>query len=99
MISEERQAQVDKIKEQLKDKTLIPFVREGLSFAKALWAQARTPRGKRLVTPEILKKRLEICGSCPEMGKRTCLFCKCNVRLKCSWSTSSCGLGFWNKEV
>jgi hypothetical protein len=99
MTPEEKLQQVEKIKEQLQNKNLTPFIRKGLSFAKALWAQAKAPRGKRLVSPEIQKKRLDICDSCEYRGKKTCKFCSCNLSLKTLFATSACGQGSWSKEI
>ena len=49
------------------------------------------------VSPEIAKKRLKICKSCPHLLKRTgnCKKCGCFVDVKTLYQDQYCKLGKW----
>lgn len=48
-------------------------------------------------TPEIQKKRLDICNGCPKLNKtiNQCNECGCFVKQKVKYKKSSCPLGKW----
>lgn len=48
-----------------------------------------------MASPEDKQKRIDICGSCPELSNGRCKVCGCNYNAKISLASSSCPKGLW----
>jgi uncharacterized paraquat-inducible protein A len=67
------------------------------TFSKAVLTQVAS--GFPTATDEEIKKRAEICSTCPFLNKEEykCNKCGCFLKYKIPWATSECPLNNWNK--
>lgn len=47
------------------------------------------------ISPEVRKKRIDLCNVCDYLKLRTCTKCGCLVDLKTKLTKSSCPMGKW----
>lgn len=69
------------------------FFKKGWTFLGAIVKHAWS--GFENVSDEEFKKRINICGDCPEKSGDTCKLCGCNLKLKQSWVSSHCPINKW----
>ena len=58
----------------------------------------RTAEGMKRETPEFVKRRREICASCPHRAAIICSRCGCVIAAKTSLRGASCPVGKWQQE-
>lgn len=67
------------------------------NFAKAVVSHVAA--GMPTVSEDVLKARLAICDTCPEVNKKTdnwvCNKCGCGLKTKASWAGQDCPLKKW----
>lgn len=70
-------------------------VKQALTYSIAL--ARHLAGGSAEVTPEIARRRLEVCEACYAYrpAERRCGECGCYVEIKSNWETSFCPLGKW----
>ena len=67
------------------------------TFSKAITTQVLA--GCPIASDEEIKKRAEVCSTCPFLKKEEyrCGVCNCKLQYKIPWSTSKCPKGLWEK--
>jgi len=78
-------------------KTNPPLLQQALNFAKSTAKHVRN--GMKKVSPDTLRKRLEICRNCDRLNKDRCSECGCFVSVKAAWQSEDCPLNKWGSEI
>lgn len=66
------------------------------SFVRATADEARAVvRGAEPVPAAEVRRRLGICGACPNLAGGVCAACSCIVALKARYRTQACPEGRW----